>query len=672
MSNIVLKQLGRGMFFSAVVLFSGAVFAQFVSRPGWDQFAEMPDEWYRSPAGLKIMENVLSWEAAEGGWPKAVNTAAKPFTGDRKKIKSSFDNGATTPEIRFLARAYRATKDERCKEAVDKALDMLLIAQYPTGGWPQSYPPDERYHRYITFNDSAMVRIMTLLQDVLSSKDFDWLDKGRRTAVQKSCTNGLYCILKCQIIVGGKLTVWCAQHDEKDYSPRNGRPYELVSLSGSESAGILQFLMSLDNPSPEVIRAIKAGAEWFEASKITGIRQIRVEGDKKIIPDKDAPPLWARFYEIETNRPFFCGRDGVKKYDLAEIEPERRNHYGWYGDAGAAVAKDYAKWKDKWLKTWPKTGNSEIKKIIAKADVVVAADGTGQFKTVQAAVDTAPDDNSKPYVIFIKPGVYQGLVVVPRAKRFIHFVGEDPETTVLTYHLNAGQLGPDGKPIGTFKTASTQIAGDDFQAENITFENNWGIGIQALAIKITGDRSVFRNCWFLGWQDTLLINAGRQYFAGCYIAGHVDFIFGAATAFFEKCQIHCRAKGYITAASTPEDQPFGFVFSNCTITGEPGPRKSYLGRPWRPYSSVTFLNTEMEDTVEPAGWNNWRDPAREKTARYAEYNTTGPGANSQARAQWSKQLTDAEAKAYSIENVLRGKDGWHPSDKLSHRVLQTD
>jgi len=157
-----------------------------------------------------------------------------------------------------------------------------------------------------------------------------------------------------------------------------------------------------------------------------------------------------------------------------------------------------------------------------------------------------------------------------------------------------------------------------------------------------------------------LINAGRHYFDECYIAGHVDFIFGAGTAFFEKCRIHCRDKGYVTAASTPQDQPFGFVFSNCAITGEPGTKKSYLGRPWRPFADVAFLNTEMADTILPAGWNNWRDPAREKTARYAEYKSTGLGANPKTRVSWSKQLTDDQAKTYTPQNVLGGKDGWKP------------
>ena len=204
------------------------------------------------------------------------------------------------------------------------------------------------------------------------------------------------------------------------------------------------------------------------------------------------------------------------------------------------------------------------------ADATVAPNGDGQFKSVQDAINAAPQTTSrtKPWVIHIKPGVYKELIYVQREKRFISLVGDDPEKTILTYNLHANMLGPDGKIIGTFRTASTMIDADDFTAENLTFENSAGPVGQALAIRIEGDRVAFRNCRFLGWQDTILANRGRHYFVDCYIAGHVDFIFGGATAFFERCHIHCLRNGYITAASTPTEQSFGFVFSHCKITGE--------------------------------------------------------------------------------------------------------
>jgi pectinesterase len=297
----------------------------------------------------------------------------------------------------------------------------------------------------------------------------------------------------------------------------------------------------------------------------------------------------------------------------------------------------------------------------APVELVVAADGSGRFKTVQEAVMAVPSGGlADPVIIRIKPGTYRELIYVQREKRFFHLIGEDAASTILTYDLYAGIEGPDGKPIGTFRTPSTVIDADDFTAENITFENSAGPKGQALAIRIDGDRAVFRNCRFIGWQDTIFVNRGRHYFEGCYISGHVDFIFGGATSFFEKCHIHCRANGYITAASTPDNQAFGFVFSNCRITGESGDVKTYLGRPWRAFSSVVFLTTEMSDVVREAGWHNWDLPAREKTSRYAEFGSRGAGANSQSRVIWSRKLTEAQARSITVKKVLAGNDGWNP------------
>jgi len=293
-------------------------------------------------------------------------------------------------------------------------------------------------------------------------------------------------------------------------------------------------------------------------------------------------------------------------------------------------------------------------------NITVALDGTGQFKSVQEAIMSVPAGSAdKPVVIRIRPGKYKELIYIQHEKRFFRLVGEDATKTVLTFDLNANLIGPDHKPITTFRTPSTVIDADDFMAENITFENSAGPVGQALAIRVDGDRAVFRNCRFLGWQDTLFLNRGRQYFEGCYIAGHVDFIFGAATAFFEHCHIHCLRNGYITAASTYDYYPYGFVFSNCKITGEPD-AKTYLGRPWRDSANTIYLNTEMSDVVRPEGWQNWNLPAREKTARYAEFNSKGPGANPRARVAWSKQLSSSQSKRITVRAVLSGSDQWDP------------
>jgi PelA/Pel-15E family pectate lyase len=316
-------------------------------------YATKPAEWYRGEEGKRITANLLSNQSPSGSWPKNFDTAKEPYRGDPAKIDGTFDNGATFGELRFLAQAFRVTGDESLRMAFLKGLDLTLAAQYENGGFPQKYPFSKTgYDRYITFNDGTFVNILQFLRDVADSPsgDFDFVTADRRAAARRAFDRGIACVLACQIKVAGKLTVWCAQHDEKTLEPQKARTYELPSLSGGESAGILTLLMSLEHPSAEVTRAIEAGVRWYETAKLSGIRETRQAGNKVIVKDPDAPPLWARFYEIDNNRPFFCGRDGVKKYDIADIESERRNGYAWYGTWGKNVAQDYIRWNEKQAK----------------------------------------------------------------------------------------------------------------------------------------------------------------------------------------------------------------------------------------------------------------------------------------------------------------------------------
>jgi pectinesterase len=298
--------------------------------------------------------------------------------------------------------------------------------------------------------------------------------------------------------------------------------------------------------------------------------------------------------------------------------------------------------------------------LMAQTNLFVAADGSAGFATVQSAIMAVPaGSRENPVLIHIAPGTYKELIYVQREKRFFKLIGENPTNTILSFNLYAGITNAEGKPIGTFKTPSTTIDADDFTAENVTFANDAGPVGQALAIRVDGDRAAFRNCRFLGWQDTILLNRGRQYFENCYVCGHVDFIFGAATAWFEKCEIHSLGNGYLTAASTPVDVPFGFVFSNCKITGAPD-AKTFLGRPWRIYASTIFLNTEMSEVVRPEGWNDWKKPEAHTTTRYAEFNSTGDGASPTNRPDWTQQLKKSDAQKITVEKVLGGTDGWDP------------
>ena len=299
---------------------------------------------------------------------------------------------------------------------------------------------------------------------------------------------------------------------------------------------------------------------------------------------------------------------------------------------------------------------------VIRADVVVAADGSGQYTSVQEAISAAPMRTaaSDPrWVILVKAGTYTERIYVQRERGNIALVGEDADRTIITYGLFANVSGPDGKPIGTFRTPTMQIDGDGFVAENLTFANSAGPVGQALALRVDGDRVAFRHCRFLGWQDTILVNRGRQYFADCSIEGHVDFIFGAATAYFDHCSILCKGEGYVTAASTPQGAAYGFVFADCRITGAPGV-SAYLGRPWRNFARTVFLRTEMDKVIRREGWHNWSKPAAEGTSFYAEYASTGPGAVPAARAPWSHQLSANEAAGYNVEHVLGGADHWNP------------
>ncbi len=311
-------------------------------------------EWFATDEAKQIATNILSWQTDLGGWPKNLDTTVprdKSKNPD-KDHKPTFDNNATTDELRFLARMFQTTKDAKYQTAFAKGYDHILKAQYQTGGWPQSYPPDKSYHRHITFNDNAMVRLLEFLRESYTSTDFVVLDDARKKTANDAFNNGIQCILKCQIKVKDKLTAWCAQHDELDYSPRPGRAYELVSISGSESVGITRLLMSLDKPSPEIVSAVEGAVTWFESAKLQGIRVETFDDpkskkkDRRVVDDPKAPPLWARFSEIDTNEPIFCDRDGIAKHKLSEIGSERRNGYNWLNYwPQTLLENDYPKWK---------------------------------------------------------------------------------------------------------------------------------------------------------------------------------------------------------------------------------------------------------------------------------------------------------------------------------------
>ena len=296
----------------------------------------------------------------------------------------------------------------------------------------------------------------------------------------------------------------------------------------------------------------------------------------------------------------------------------------------------------------------------AQKKITVSKDRSGDYTSVQEALDAVPSGNSKPVSIFIKKGIYKEVITIDARKSFISLIGEDKDKTILTFDNHAGTKLPNGDTLNTWTCASTFVYGNDFHAENLTFENTAGFAAgQAVGLRIEGNRASLKNCRIVGNQDILFLSGSgvKHYFNDCYIEGTTDFIFGAATAVFKNCQIHSKKNSHVTAASTNSIIPYGFVFFDCKLTADSNINKVSLGRPWSPTASVTYINCWMDKHIIPEGWNNWKNQANEATARYAEYNSSGPGANNEARVKWAKQLTDEEVKQYTLKNIL---GEWNP------------
>lgn len=291
--------------------------------------------------------------------------------------------------------------------------------------------------------------------------------------------------------------------------------------------------------------------------------------------------------------------------------------------------------------------------------IVVSRDGTGNFRTLQEAIESARAFMDYTVTIYVKNGVYKEKVIVPSWVENIDIIGEDRDKTIITYddHANINKM-------GTFRTYTVKVEGSDITFKNLTIENNAAQLGQAVALHTEGDRLKFINCRILGNQDTIYTGAKftRLYFKDCYIDGTTDFIFGPSTALFEDCIIHSKRNSYVTAPSTPKEAKYGYVFKHCKLTAEPGVDKVYLGRPWRPYAYTLFIECELGKHIVLAGWHNWGKQSNEETARYMEYKNTGEGANASERVAWSKQLTKKEAEAVTVDAIFRTQSDWDPID----------
>lgn len=323
----------------------------------WTAINRQPPAWYATDEARAVAASVVQYQTPEGGWPKNTDMTAPPSAEFLAETKydhraPTIDNGATTTQLELLARVISAGDDPALRAAFERGFDYLLAAQYANGGWPQYFPLIPGYYTHITYNDDAMVKVLAVLRDAAAGGEpYVFVDAARRERAAAAVGKGLACILHTQVKQNGRLTGWCAQHDETTFAPAWARNFEPPSLSGNESVGLVRFLMAEKQPSPEIIAAVEGAVAWLESVQVTGLRVEETRGadgklDRRAVADPAGPVLWARFYELETNRPIYLGRDKVVHYDFNEIERERRGGYGYLGTWPATLlAKDYPKWR---------------------------------------------------------------------------------------------------------------------------------------------------------------------------------------------------------------------------------------------------------------------------------------------------------------------------------------
>lgn len=321
----------------------------------WSSINSQPAAWYSGAEALTLAGNMVYYQNVDRGWPKDTDMTTR---ADRRS-GSTIDNSATTTQIEFLSRVFEATGCTMYRDAAVGGIEYLFAGQYENGGWPQEFPNGDDYHLHITYNDNAMVRVLTLIRNIARrAAPYAYLDESFVPRAEDSVARGIQCILDTEVMTETQAG-WCAQHDEVTLEPAQARSYELPSISGSEGVGIVRFLMTIENPSPEVREAIESAVAWFEAVKISGIRVMETADDVVVVEDPAAPPIWARFYELETNLPIFSSRCEVPecdddpyfmvRYSLAEIDVERRTGYAWYGDwPHRLLTADYPAWQAAW------------------------------------------------------------------------------------------------------------------------------------------------------------------------------------------------------------------------------------------------------------------------------------------------------------------------------------
>ena len=681
----------------------------------WTDYAAHLDERFLKTAeAARIAQNVIDWQLDSGGWPKNVpmhdrlsakeRRAVLAMKGERKL--GTIDNAATFTELKFLARMYKATEGRQGTEkylaAVKKGIEFLVGMQYPNGGWPQCDPAKVGYWHQITYNDGAMVNAMNMMRDVYEGRaPFDIpLPDELRAKCRRAFDRGIECILKTQIRQDGKLSLWCQQHDRDTLAPCVGRSFELPAVCTYESADIVALLMDVDatlypaETAARIRESIEGAVAWYKAHAIRGYRvedgfrrEDGIVTSRLVrVPEAESNPLWCRYYTLEDNRPFTGRRDGTMNFDFSELERGENMSYKWFSDVGTRVEKMHAKWLERGFLT-KREQNPKQEKIHADErpeEPLVLECMAGS--SLQKTLDAIPEDTDRETIVKVAPGRYREKVRLSGRRAGVKLVAEDPRPgkTVISWNDTPSTPDGNGGTLGTFRSYTFYVDIPDFEMDGFTVENTGTPerlaatggkeqAGQCVALFVAGDRDVFRRCRFLGWQDTVYAggrsksDAVRQAFDGCYIEGTVDFIFGGSVALFWNCDIHSIQGGYVTAGSHAEGLPFGYVFAKCRVTCGKG-KKTSLGRPWRPYANITFIDTDFGDAVTPQGWNEWTTDFGRRVWRSAEYGCRQNGEvkrDAIVEVGGEKELRRRleESGCSTVFDVIAGADGWRPIRK---------
>lgn len=572
---------------------------------------ETRPDFFKTEEARRIGQQLILWQRCTGGWPKNIDMVT-PMTDEQKQKvaadkqltdDSTIDNGATTQQMRFLARLFQQTGDKQTREAFIRGVEFLLSGQYEDGGWPQFWPNPHGYQVHITFNDDAIYNTMVMLRDMVQMKEpyqGKLTDKKLRQRMQKAFDKGVECILATQIRVDGQPTIWCQQHDHETLKPAKARAYELPSYGPQESASLVQLLMQLPNPDERVKQAVHGAMRWFDKYKLTGLRLVRTgwrEGtpDVKLVKDEHGGPLWARYYDLEHCEPYVCDRDGVPRRRLEDIGHERRNGYSWYGSHPAELYPLYDEWADRYdpahkvnisLSTKGANENGTLQMFNYRKPQRSLFDAVvGPGESIQTAIEQAPNPAEKPFKILILKGEYHEKVIIDRPN--IVLVGEQRDSTLLVLAETAKTQTIKeyhGKPVGN-GVIVLQEGADDCVISGLTVYNNYGTTVEnttthQMAIFGRATRTIVINCnvWADG-NDALSLWAqggnGMYYHADLNLrCPGVDFLCPRGWCYATRCRFYGDGRAIIWHDGRGDKQK-KLVITNSTFDAK---RPTPLGR----------------------------------------------------------------------------------------------